>query len=82
MTRRSNYDLNLRHGKLRTDKITAETTKRLLTKNLPTLRNNSSFVVQLNIHNFEDKGNFAVYFKGLSKFFSSTQGPLGLMPGM
>ena len=42
--RRSNYDIDL--IKLRINKITVETTKRLLMKNLPTLRNDSSFSVQ------------------------------------
>ena len=44
---RSNYNIDLR--KLRINKITAETTKRIQMKNLPTLRNDSSFEVQLSI---------------------------------
>ena len=42
--RRLNYNIDL--IKLRINKITVETTKRLLMKNLPTLRNDSSFSVQ------------------------------------
>ena len=44
--RMSNYNLNPR--KRHTNKVTAETTKRLQRKNLPTLRKDSSSVVQFN----------------------------------
>ena len=47
IARRSNYNIDLR--KLRINKITAETTKRLQMKNLPTLRNDSSFAVQFSV---------------------------------
>ena len=40
-------------------------------KNLPTLHNDSSFVVQYwTIHSFEDKGNFAVYDKDCQNFWT------------
>ena len=42
-------------------------------KNLPTLRSDSSLEFNLRIHNFEDKGNFAVYDKDCRIFFNSTQ---------
>ena len=42
--RRLNYNIDL--IKLRINKITVETTERLLMKNLPTLGNDSSFTVQ------------------------------------
>ena len=54
LTRRSSYNLSLNlRWNFAIDKITGETTKRLEIKNLPTLRNDSSFLVQ-------DNGNFAV----------------------
>ena len=42
-------------------------------KNLPTLRNDSSFVVQFINHSLEDKCNFAVCNKDCQKFFNSMQ---------
>ena len=48
IARSSNYNIDLR--KLRVNKITSRrTTKRLWIKNLPTLRNDSSFAVQFSI---------------------------------
>ena len=71
---RSNYNVDL--IKLRINKITAETTKQLLMKNLPTLRNDSSFAVQFSYSVLKTRAILLFTIKIIEMFelHASTQG--------